>query len=83
MRNEETKEADIKTGSESETGVDVECRVCHITCNVPATQDQIRKWRGGMLIQKAMPNLSIDQRELLISGLCGTCFDKLFPPDEA
>ena len=37
---------------------------------------------GVGLIQNAMPNLSADDRELLISGICGPCFDKMFPPEE-
>lgn len=36
------------------------------------------KWVNGDLIQNAMPYVSLDNRELLISGTCGTCFDKLF-----
>lgn len=30
------------------------------------------------LIQDAIPSLSVDDRELLISGICGPCFDSLF-----
>jgi hypothetical protein len=35
-------------------------------------------WCEGKLIQKAMPELTKDERELLISGTCGPCFDRLF-----
>jgi hypothetical protein len=35
-------------------------------------------WTGGELIQKAMPEISKDDRELLISGTCGPCFAKMF-----
>jgi len=40
------------------------------------------KWRRGGLIQQVMPYLSAGEREILISGICGTCFDKLIPEPE-
>jgi len=33
------------------------------------TQDQIDLWEGGMVIQNAMPNLSIDEREFIKTGV--------------
>lgn len=39
-------------------------------------------WQGGVLIQRAMPGLSVDQRELLISGTCGECWERIFPAEE-
>jgi hypothetical protein len=36
------------------------------------------EWRNGKLIQDAMPTLSVDDREFLISGICGKCFDEMF-----
>jgi len=59
----------------------VKCEVCSNDIEVPATDEQIKAWKSGMLIQRAMPNLTADQREILISGTCGPCFDKMFPPD--
>ena len=39
---------------------------------------------GGLLIQDAMPYLTVDEREVLISGTCGGCFDEMFPePSES
>tara|TARA_Y100000310_G_C20387451_1_gene671140 strand:+ start:362 stop:508 length:147 start_codon:yes stop_codon:yes gene_type:complete len=35
-------------------------------------------WNNGSYIQNAMPYLSADERELLISGTCGPCFDVMF-----
>lgn len=32
-------------------------------------QDQIDLWEGGMVIQNAMPNLSIDEREFIMTGV--------------
>jgi len=35
-------------------------------------------WRRGALIQNALPKLSADEREALISGICSNCL----PSDE-
>lgn len=32
--------------------------------------------------QDVLPDLSADAREMLISGMCGKCFDKLFEDEE-
>jgi hypothetical protein len=53
------------------------CRICGTDKVVPCTDEQYREWKGGKLIQNAMPNISRDDRELLMSGICGPCFDKL------
>ena len=33
------------------------------------TQEQIERWHNGELIQNAMPHLSADEREFLVSGM--------------
>lgn len=35
-------------------------------------------WRAGMLVQKAFPNLTPDERELLISGTSAEGWEQLF-----
>ena len=49
---------------------------------VPA--ERFLAWQTGTLIQCAFPDLTTDQRELLISGICGKCFDRVMgeEPDE-
>jgi len=39
-------------------------------------------WTNGKLIQKAMPYLRPADREMLISGICPDCWDKMFSPKE-
>ena len=39
-------------------------------------------WINGQVIQAALPEVSVDDRELLISGTCGPCFDKLFADED-
>ncbi len=33
------------------------------------------KWQRGALVQNALPHLSINEREALISGTCQRCWD--------
>lgn len=40
------------------------------------------RWRNGELIQRCFPYLNDDAREILISGVCGECFDALFKEEE-
>jgi hypothetical protein len=57
------------------------CRECGETQVINVNADDLYAWRGGKLIQNAFPYLSADERELMISGVCGKCFDSLFPPE--
>lgn len=39
------------------------------TLDIPVTEEQLALWQGGMLIQNAMPNLSPDHREFIMTGI--------------
>lgn len=72
-----------RSGAHGRAGtVIVTCTACDKPVNVPATPEQLAAWKGGVLIQRAMPNLTKDQREILISGICGPCFDAMFADEE-
>ena len=36
---------------------------------LPVTKEQLQSWRDGELIQRAMPNLTPDEREFIKTGL--------------
>ena len=42
------------------------------------TQAQIDEWAFGMVIQKAMPELTPSQREVFITGMCYECQEGIF-----
>ena len=46
------------------------------------TQEQYNAWRDGELIQRAMPQLSADEREFLKTGITPEEWNKLFGSDE-
>lgn len=58
------------------------CISCHETSRLEVDENAYRNWKNnGMLIQKALPSLTDGERELLISGICGECFDSMFIED--
>lgn len=48
------------------------------TMEIPVTEAQIKAWEGGMLIQRAMPNLTPDQREFLMTGITAAEWEETF-----
>jgi hypothetical protein len=46
------------------------------------THKELLKWQNGTVIQKAMPNLTADEREFLITGLTKDDWETLFGKDE-
>ncbi len=48
------------------------------TLEIPVTQAQLDAWHGGKLIQHAMPNLDVDQREFLMTGVMPDSWEKAF-----
>lgn len=58
--------------------LNVRCIHCGVMHHPTCTQAEYKAWMGGAFVQTAFPNMSADNRELLISGTCGTCWDDLF-----
>ena len=50
--------------------------------DLDVTQEQIDAWEGGMLIQEAMPHLSVDEREFLMTGSTREDWDTMFPEED-
>lgn len=48
------------------------------TMDLDITHDQLLAWQRGELIQNAMPNLSADEREFMISGCTKADWNQLF-----
>ena len=48
------------------------------TKQINVNQSQIDKWEAGMLIQDAMPNISVDEREFIMTGSTPEEWDSTF-----
>jgi hypothetical protein len=42
----------------------------------------LKEFKSGSFASACFPSLSADQREFLISGICGKCWDELFKESE-
>ena len=62
--------------------VTVNCRICKKDHKFDVSREEWHFFQKGVHVQHAMPKLSRDNAELLISQICGTCFDNLFKEDD-
>lgn len=61
----------------------INCALCDYPQYLPVSQQQLDQWRKeGTYVQVAFPNLTENQREMLISRTCGVCWGKMFPPED-
>lgn len=53
-----------------------ECHECGRIVYVNVDVEMYTAWiQGKMFIQKALPKLTKDQRDILVTGICGNCND--------
>lgn len=57
------------------------CVVCGIASELRLLKEDLETWRSGMLVHRAFPYLSADNREVLISGTHPECWEKLYGPE--
>ena len=50
--------------------------------DIAVTEDQIRAWKSGMLIQNAMPGVSPAHREFIMTGIPPEDWDELFKGED-
>ena len=62
----------------NDTTIGIRCGMCKKGYTLRVNLSDLDRWnhKDG-LAQDIFPYLSPDERELLISGICGTCFDKV------
>jgi hypothetical protein len=59
------------------------CVVCGKTHEYYVNRREYEDWQyGKMKIQQVFPELTLDEKETLISGTCGSCFDEMFKEDD-
>lgn len=58
------------------------CVYCQKQQTLAVDRAKLDKFREGEYVQECFPELSPTAREFLISGVCGSCWDDMFPPEE-
>ena len=57
----------------------IQCKFCQSFFVVSLDIDAYEKWKNDEgLIQDLMPDMKLEERELLVSQICSDCFDALF-----
>ena len=59
-----------------------QCPFCRRISTIKMTREGFDRWQSGVHVQDAFPSMSIDDRETLISGSCGKCFDTEYRSEE-
>lgn len=55
------------------------CIMCNKTFVIMLDPRKLAQYRAGNgKVQDIFPDLSADERELIMSGICGECYDKMF-----
>ena len=54
------------------------CPICGETNYISVESEDWYAYVNGELAQNAFPYLFADEREMLISGICPTCWNKMF-----
>jgi hypothetical protein len=59
------------------------CMVCgHAGIVKGVSESGYEKWKAGMFIQLALPSLSADEREQLLTGTHPSCWDAMMPDED-
>jgi hypothetical protein len=58
------------------------CMVCKRTSRLTVLREAFLLWQRGELLQVAMPDLTDDELELLLSGTHPDCWDIAFPEED-
>lgn len=61
-----------------ETTIITRCPICDHANFIEVNEADYWDWQDGALAQDAFPYLSADEREMLISGICPTCWTNTF-----
>ena len=54
------------------------CPLCKCGHEIEVNEEDYWDWDDGVLAQVAFPYLSTGEREMLISGICPTCWETMF-----
>lgn len=58
------------------------CLFCKDPHRFEVPEEQFQNYRAGAMVQNAFPDLDINLREFMVSGVCGACFDNTVGPKE-
>jgi len=60
----------------------IECPKCNGQTEMQVPAEQFVNWQRGQLIQDAFPNLTTDEREAMMTGICPKCWEAMFADED-
>ena len=64
--------------NKKKTTIVTTCPFCGHINFIEVNESDYFDWDDGTLIQNALPYLSADEREMIKTGICPTCWDSMF-----
>jgi hypothetical protein len=64
---------------EQDFGLECHCDYCNHEENILVYEKDYDAWHNGEPIQDVMDYLTSDEREIINTNTCGSCWDKFFP----
>ena len=59
------------------------CKTCFQEVTVEWNRVALMQWQTGHYnIQEVAPSMPVDDREFMLSGICGTCFDAMWEDED-
>lgn len=68
--------------TEAQLEIHTSCPNCKQKQTIVVSRDGYNRWKAGEFIQEALPKLTADQREALMTGICPKCWDEMFVEEE-
>ena len=62
--------------------INTHCPFCGKTATITVADSDYYAWQNGALIQRTMPYLTSNEREMIKTGICPKCWDKMFAGEE-
>jgi hypothetical protein len=60
----------------------ITCIMCQKVHFINVSPEALNNYKNGMHVQTAFPELEPWKREMLLSRICNTCWDELFPEED-
>jgi hypothetical protein len=58
------------------------CPVCNKHNNVFVEEEEYKAYQAGAHIQSSLVSNTPEEREMLLTGICGECWNNIFAEDE-
>lgn len=69
---------DVRDFTKGKYPINIKCVHCEASESFVVTTKQIEEYCDGGLMQDVFPEIAVEKREMLKTGICGKCWSKIF-----